>query len=68
MINVPIEIDDQVGFLKLQAMGIEIITLSMEKFNLFWKKRNLNYPKEIFVLLRKGNIFPIRTFKKILPT
>jgi adenosylhomocysteinase len=33
MVDVPVEIDDRVGFLKLQAMGIEIDTLSKEQYN-----------------------------------
>ena len=33
MIEVPVEIDDRVGFLKLQAMGIEIDKLSDEQYN-----------------------------------
>ena len=33
MIEVPIDIDDKVGFLKLQAMGIEIDTLTEEQYN-----------------------------------
>ena len=33
MVDVPIEIDDKVGFLKLQAMGVEIDTLTEEQYN-----------------------------------
>ena len=33
MINVPIEIDDRVGFLKLQSMGVEIDKLTEEQYN-----------------------------------
>jgi len=33
MINVPIEIDDRVGFLKLQSMGVEIDVLTEEQYN-----------------------------------
>ncbi|NVM19185.1 MAG: adenosylhomocysteinase [Candidatus Lokiarchaeota archaeon] len=33
MVDVPVEIDDKVGFLKLQAMGIKIDTLSEEQYN-----------------------------------
>jgi len=33
MIDVPVEIDDRVGFLKLQSMGVEIDTLSDEQYN-----------------------------------
>ncbi|MFW9880191.1 MAG: adenosylhomocysteinase [Candidatus Thorarchaeota archaeon] len=33
MINVPMEIDDKVGFLKLQSMGIEIDKLTEEQYN-----------------------------------
>ncbi len=33
MIDVPVEIDDKVGFLKLQAMGVEIDTLTEEQYN-----------------------------------
>jgi adenosylhomocysteinase len=33
MVNVPIEIDDQVGFLKLQSMGVEIDKLTEEQYN-----------------------------------
>ena len=33
MIDVPEDIDDRVGFLKLQAMGIEIDTLTEEQYN-----------------------------------
>jgi len=33
MVDIPVEIDDRVGFLKLQAMGIEIDTLSEEQYN-----------------------------------
>ncbi|MFX0080494.1 MAG: adenosylhomocysteinase [Candidatus Hodarchaeota archaeon] len=33
IINVPVDIDDQVGFLKLESMGIEIDTLTEEQFN-----------------------------------
>jgi adenosylhomocysteinase len=33
MVDVPVEIDDRVGFLKLQAMGVEIDKLSEEQYN-----------------------------------
>ncbi len=33
MIDVPIEIDDRVGFLKLQSMGVEIDKLTEEQYN-----------------------------------
>ncbi len=33
MINVPTEIDDKVGFLKLQSMGVEIDKLTEEQYN-----------------------------------
>ena len=33
MIDIPTEIDDQVGFLKLQSMGVEIDTLTDEQYN-----------------------------------
>jgi adenosylhomocysteinase len=33
MSEVPIEIDDKVGFLKLQSMGVEIDTLTKEHYN-----------------------------------
>jgi adenosylhomocysteinase len=33
MIEVPTEIDDQVGFLKLQSMGVEIDSLTEEQYN-----------------------------------
>jgi len=33
MINVPVDIDDRVGFLKLQAMGVEIDKLTEEQYN-----------------------------------
>jgi adenosylhomocysteinase len=33
MVNVPVNIDDRVGSLKLEAMGIEIDTLSEEQYN-----------------------------------
>jgi adenosylhomocysteinase len=33
MVNVPAEIDDKVGFLKLQSMGIEIDQLTKEQYN-----------------------------------
>ncbi len=33
IINVPTEIDDQVGFLKLQSMGVKIDTLTEEQYN-----------------------------------
>jgi len=33
MIDVPEDIDNRVGFLKLQAMGIEIDTLTEEQYN-----------------------------------
>jgi adenosylhomocysteinase len=32
MVDVPIEIDDRVGFLKLQAMGINIDRLTEEQY------------------------------------
>ena len=31
MVNVPVDIDDKVGFLKLQSMGVEIDKLSEEQ-------------------------------------
>jgi len=33
MIDVPVDIDDRVGFLKLQAMGVEIDKLTEEQYN-----------------------------------
>lgn len=33
MTKVPVEIDDKVGFLKLQSMGIEIDKLTEEQYN-----------------------------------
>ena len=33
MIDVPVDIDDKVGFLKLQAMGVEIDKLTEEQYN-----------------------------------
>jgi adenosylhomocysteinase len=33
MIEVPVEIDDRVGFLKLQSMGVEIDKLSEEQYS-----------------------------------
>ncbi|MFX1455344.1 MAG: adenosylhomocysteinase [Promethearchaeota archaeon] len=33
IVDVPVEIDDKVGFLKLQSMGIEIDTLTEEQYN-----------------------------------
>ncbi len=33
MIDVPEDIDDRVGYLKLQSMGIEIDTLTEEQYN-----------------------------------
>ena len=33
MIDVPMEIDDQVGLLKLKAMGVEIDKLTEEQYN-----------------------------------
>ncbi len=33
IINIPVEIDDEVGFLKLQAMGVEIDKLTDEQYN-----------------------------------
>jgi len=33
MVDVPVEIDDQVGLLKLSAMGIKIDTLTEEQYN-----------------------------------
>ena len=33
MVEVPVEIDDKVGFLKLQAMGLEIDKLTEEQYN-----------------------------------
>ena len=33
IVNVPIEIDDRVGFLKLQSMGVEIDKLTEEQYN-----------------------------------
>jgi len=33
MVDVPVEIDDRVGFLKLQAMGVEIDKLTDEQYN-----------------------------------
>ena len=33
MVEVPVEIDDRVGFLKLQAMGIKIDKLNEDQYN-----------------------------------
>ncbi len=33
MVDVPIDIDDKVGFLKLKAMGVKIDTLTEEQYN-----------------------------------
>jgi len=33
MVNVPVETDDRVGFLKLQSMGVEIDELTEEQYN-----------------------------------
>ena len=33
MVNIPADIDDKVGFLKLQSMGIEIDQLTKEQYN-----------------------------------
>ena len=33
VLEVPVDIDDGVGFLKLQSMGIEIDTLTEEQYN-----------------------------------
>ena len=33
MVEIPVGIDDRVGFLKLQSMGIEIDTLTEEQYN-----------------------------------
>ncbi|HEC39679.1 MAG TPA: hypothetical protein ENI29_15680 [bacterium] len=33
MVDVPVEIDDRVGFLKLQSMGIKIDKLTEEQYN-----------------------------------
>lgn len=33
MVNVPVDIDNQVGMLKLNAMGIKIDTLTEEQYN-----------------------------------
>ena len=33
IINIPVEIDDKVGFLKLQSMGIEIDKLTEVQYN-----------------------------------
>jgi adenosylhomocysteinase len=33
MIDIPVEIDDQVGFLKLQSIGVEIDSLTEEQYN-----------------------------------
>ncbi|NVM38026.1 MAG: adenosylhomocysteinase [Candidatus Lokiarchaeota archaeon] len=33
MVDVPVEIDDRVGFLKLQSMGVEIDKLTKEQYN-----------------------------------
>ncbi|KKN62790.1 hypothetical protein LCGC14_0508510 [marine sediment metagenome] len=37
MVDVPVEIDDKVGFLKLHEMGVEIDKLSEEQFNYILK-------------------------------
>ncbi|MBA7523354.1 S-inosyl-L-homocysteine hydrolase [subsurface metagenome] len=33
MVDVPIDIDDRVGFLKLESMGVEMDTLTEEQYN-----------------------------------
>jgi len=33
IINIPVEIDDEVGFLKLQSMGVKIDKLTEEQYN-----------------------------------
>jgi len=33
MVDVPVEIDNQVGLLKLNAMGVKIDTLTKEQYN-----------------------------------
>jgi len=33
MINIPSDINDKVGFLKLQVLGVEIDTLTEEQYN-----------------------------------
>ena len=33
MVDVPIDIDDKVGFLKLESMGVEMDTLTEEQYN-----------------------------------
>jgi len=33
MVDVPVEIDDKVGFLKLGSMGVEIDKLTNEQYN-----------------------------------
>ena len=33
MVDVPVEIDDRVGFLKLKSMGVEIDKLTEEQYN-----------------------------------
>ncbi|MFX1256262.1 MAG: adenosylhomocysteinase [Promethearchaeota archaeon] len=33
MIDIPADIDDKIGFLKLQSMGIQIDTLTNEQYN-----------------------------------
>ncbi len=33
MVDVPVEIDDRVGFLKLQSMGVKIDKLTDEQYN-----------------------------------
>jgi len=33
MVNVPTDIDDKVGFLKLQSMGVKIDTLTEDQYN-----------------------------------
>ena len=44
MVDVPVDIDDRVGFLKLQSMGIEIDTLTEEQYN--YIKNNFEIWKE----------------------
>jgi adenosylhomocysteinase len=33
MVNIPTDIDDRIGFLKLKSMGIEIDKLTEEQYN-----------------------------------
>ena len=33
IINIPVEIDDEVGFLKLQSIGVKIDKLTEEQYN-----------------------------------